>query len=347
MELETINKSLTTMLQIPGIGLKKLGGGRNSVVYKVSCPDNVEYAAKIYFSDKVDTRNRLKTEFESLSFLWRNGFRNVPQPIASDKKMGIAIYEYVKGGSATLCQLDEADIEQASKFLSDLYEAREYCDSEKLPDASEAFFSLDAILNNIKFRLGRLQQIEHETANIEFERFLRHQLIPALDTVELWARNTADSYDIEAHKQIPRESRTLSPSDFGFHNAIKRRDGLIVFLDFEYFGWDDPAKMISDFLLHPAMSIPHKLMRQFVKSIVPGLGDAAFLNRTKIVYPLYGLKWCLILLNEFLPDQLARREFAGVTVESRTKLQEKQLDKARSMLKRVLNEYEEFADIYC
>ena len=53
--------------------------------------------------------------------------------------------------------------------------------------------------------------------------------------------------------ELPVEQRTLSPSDFGFHNALRRPDGRVVFLDLEYFGWDDPAKMISDFLLHPAL----------------------------------------------------------------------------------------------
>ena len=47
-------------------------------------------------------------------------------------------------------------------------------------------------------------------------------------------------------RDIDSAERTLSPSDFGFHNALKRSDGRIVFLDFEYFGWDDPAKMTAE-----------------------------------------------------------------------------------------------------
>jgi hypothetical protein len=33
-------------------------------------------------------------------------------------------------------------------------------------------------------------------------------------------------------REIPRTERTLSPSDYGFHNALRRPDGTLVFLDF-------------------------------------------------------------------------------------------------------------------
>ena len=40
--------------------------------------------------------------------------------------------------------------------------------------------------------------------------------------------------------------RALSPSDFGLHNALRGQDGQLRFVDFEYFGWDDPVKLVSD-----------------------------------------------------------------------------------------------------
>ena len=39
--------------------------------------------------------------------------------------------------------------------------------------------------------------------------------------------------------------------------------------------------------------------------------DAGFSDRLDLLHPLYGLRWCLILLNEFLPERWARRAFAG------------------------------------
>jgi len=37
-------------------------------------------------------------------------------------------------------------------------------------------------------------------------------------------------------------------------------------------------------------------------------------ERIELFYPLLGLKWCLILLNEFVPGDLARRRFSGSEV---------------------------------
>ena len=60
------------------------------------------------------------------------------------------------------------------------------------------------------------------------------------------------------------------------------------------------------------------------------------------VYPLFGLKWCLILLNEFVADSFQRRQFAATGAADRSALQLQQLDKARRMLNRISQEYQSF-----
>jgi adenylate kinase len=57
---------------------------------------------------------------------------------------------------------------------------------------------------------------------------------------------------------------------------------------------------------------------------------------------MFGLKWCLILLNEFLPAQLLRRRFAGMSDRDREARQTEQLAKAQSMLSMVLAEASPF-----
>ena len=139
------------------------------------------------------------------------------------------------------------------------------------------------------------------------------------------------------------EERTLSPSDFGFHNCIRQPDGRLVFVDFEYLGWDDPAKMASDFLLHPAMNLDFPLKQRFLKNILNGFASQPGLEgRIKTVYPLFGLKWCLILLNEFLPENLERRRFAAGDFPSGTDPRIPQLAKSRKMLQSVVGTYGNF-----
>jgi hypothetical protein len=50
----------------------------------------------------------------------------------------------------------------------------------------------------------------------------------------------------------------------------------------------------------------------------------------------------LILLNEFVPEALRRREFASAESPERAALQREQLGRARRMLERVRGEYESF-----
>ena len=65
-------------------------------------------------------------------------------------------------------------------------------------------------------------------------------------------------------------------------------------------------------------------------------------RRLEAVYPLFGVKWCIILLNEFVPEYLLRRKFASKNNLEISRLQAEQLGKAKSMLKRIMKEYKKF-----
>jgi thiamine kinase-like enzyme len=130
---------------------------------------------------------------------------------------------------------------------------------------------------------------------------------------------------------LAADVRTLSPSDFGFHNAIRRPDGTLAFVDFEYFGWDDPAKTIADFLLHPGMAIDAALKRRFAAAACRVFSDVPALPaRVQMAYALFGLKWVLILLNDFLPERI------GQSTDVRRAAQ---LIKAQTHASRVAAEY--------
>jgi len=61
--------------------------------------------------------------------------------------------------------------------------------------------------------------------------------------------------------------------------------------------------------------------------------DASFGARLEALYPLFGLRWGLILLNEFLPDRWRLRVAAGET-ESWAHAKTRQLSRARELLAR-------------
>jgi hypothetical protein len=123
------------------------------------------------------------------------------------------------------------------------------------------------------------------------------------------------------------EHRVLSPSDFGFHNALKDEAGKLWFFDFEYAGWDDPAKLLCDFFCQPQVPVSIEHADRFLETLQMAVGDEDLPARYKMLLPLHAAKWACILLNEFLKPDAERRRFAG--------LQDRrvaQLEKARAML---------------
>ena len=69
-------------------------------------------------------------------------------------------------------------------------------------------------------------------------------------------------------KPINKKHEILSHSDFGFHNSIKTSKDKVIFLDFEYFGKDDPVKLVADFLLHPGMSLSNSQKKFWLNKVV-------------------------------------------------------------------------------
>ena len=98
--------------------------------------------------------------------------------------------------------------------------------------------------------------------------------------------------------------------------------------------------MIADFIHHPAMPLSSFLNKQFHDEILKVFRDDDTLKiRVRLVYPVLGLKWCLIMLNEFLPGPLERRRKANGTVLLEEVLHT-QLNKARAKLNEVRNLFE-------
>lgn len=335
---------LTSLLGATVISVEPLDGGNNSRVFKVTAWDNAEYAVKLYPGPTADGQSRMAAEFTALEFLHRRSVDCVPRPVVTDHDRQCAVYEFVEGARVVPSEATAADIDQASRFLRRLKELKDDPESLRLPKAAEACFSMRAIVNNLEARLGQLQAIDSSSPREgELNGFLDKEFLPAFRRIVDWCQTRITSAGTSMDAELEPENRTLSPSDFGFHNCLRRSNGELVFLDFEYFGWDDPAKMICDFMLHPAMELSFSLKRRFVENLIGTFNpDQLLLERVETAYPLFGLKWCLIFLNPFLSRYRLQRGIAGGTGLGRNGLLEQRLEKAKLMLSIVEGEYERF-----
>ena len=325
-------------------GLERIGGGRNSQVYRVETEAGRKFALKVYFRHAADNRDRLATEYGSLAYLWAKGFREIPEPLAADPARSWAVYQYLEADRLAPGQAGTAEVHAAADFLIRLRSLSQKPDSRKLGIASEAHFALAQVGAHVEARLQKLRVIRHDTpAGRQLREFLEGEFVPLFGQVLTFSRDHLQASGASPDEELPWELRTLSPSDFGFHNALRQPGGRIFFLDLEYFGWDDPGKMVSDFLLHPAMNLSSALKKAFASTLFDGFSDFPGLPaRVESLYPLFGLKWCLIFLNEFLPESLQRRQFAGVAPAQQEGTQLDQLAKARLMLDQVRREYRAF-----
>lgn len=321
----------------PPRGLTLVGGGRNSQVYRLDCADGRVLALKAYFRHPGDARDRLAVEFGALEFLWARGLRCLPQPLARDAETALGLYSFLPGERPD--PPTEAEVDAVCAFLAQVHALRQDPGAAGLPEASEACFSLQAVAANIDLRLARLTEVDPGLAQESgLATFLTGELRPAWRELLAECRALAGS---AFETPLAAGQRTLSPSDVGFHNALRSDIGL-VFLDFEYFGWDDPAKLVADFLLHPGMILSLSLRRRFAAGILDRLAVDGLPRRVRLAFPLFGIKWCTILLNEFLPGPLDRRTFADPLGRSVRERQARQLEKARTKLATLMDDHARF-----
>lgn len=304
-------------------------GGRNSRVYRIESGGR-HFALKRYPSHADDPRDRLATEVEALALLAAHGLSNVPQVVAVDRERNFALLSWLDGTRVT--SVSDCDIDQAAAFLEIIHEMRRGGASVFHREAAEACLSGRILEAQIRNRLAALRA--QCVAEADLTTFLTDSFEPLLRETENGAKRGMAAAGLDFQAMLPQEKRTLVPSDFGFHNALRLSDGTLVFMDFEYFGWDDPVKLTADILHHPGTPVGPTQRSRFRRAALDIYGaDASFAARLDALYPLYGMRWALILLNEFLPDRWRSRVAAGET-EPWERAKARQLSRARELLAR-------------
>lgn len=293
--------------------LEPITGGGNNRVFRVES-GGAPVVLKVYFRHPDDPRDRLRADFGFSDFAWGVGARSLPQPLASGRETGMAVYEFVVGQKLAPGEVTAAHVEEAAALVRSVNEHRADPRASTLPEASEACFTISDHLACVNRRLDRLRSIDVETPlGRDAATIVDRRMRPAWERVAAGVRASARG---GVDEQLDAGDRCLSPSDFGFHNAILSTDHRLRFLDFEYAGWDDPAKMACDFFCQPAVPVPREFLGGFVAAVSPLWRDSsAFARRAVLLLPVYELKWCCIMLNEFLPAADSRRTFAGAIVD--------------------------------
>jgi hypothetical protein len=307
-------------------------GGNNRVFQLMG--QGSQAILKIYPTQEQDPRDRLRHEFGALSFLARCGVAEVPRPIACDPGRHCAAYEWIEGVPPG--PPDAAEVDELADFFIRLQQLRDRPGAEALPEGATPALSPARVVEQLGQRLDRLRAVIAPETPVA--AFVEGSLAPEIARAVERMRQGCVEAGVDFTAALPQRYRVLSPSDFGLHNALRRPSGKLAFLDFEYFGWDEPAKAVADVMLHAGMSLSPALARRYRERVTAALieTDPQFPARLRLFFPAIRAVWCLILLNEFLPERWARRVLAGVT-EDREKAEASQFQKARLMLVRELD----------
>lgn len=283
-------------------------GGRNNRSFIIRSASN-ELFLKVYFRSAGDLRNRCRAEFSFLKFAAASGVTCVPKPLLCAEEVQIALYERVNGESFSAADITDTSVAELVEFVRALNEERFGAEGVALGDASEACFSLKAHIERVTARVGQLEIIPKGTAlDDKASEIVAQQLNPAWQGILRQIESRAEELGMDTGLELTQKLRVISPSDFGFHNALRAERGT-VFIDFEYAGWDDPAKTICDLFLQPDMPLPKRYWQEVARCFT-SFGGPGCVERAELLMPLIQLKWCCIMLNEFLPREQARREFS-------------------------------------
>jgi hypothetical protein len=327
-----------SLLTLPSLGLKPngpptvLAGGANNRVCRQSLADGRGVLVKRY-APIGDGRDRFATERAFYRHLAASGADAVPRALGWDEAARIGVFSWIDGMPPA--SVGSREVDAALRFVTALNRSRDLPTARELSAASEACFSLAAHASTVDHRVAALGELPgDEPVIVEARDFVCHELQPAWSELSRQLRAECGARAWE--RPLTDAERCVSPSDFGFHNALVTPEDRVVFFDFEYAGWDDPAKLVTDFFCQPDRAAPAEAFGDFVRALAdvfPAHARATFAARCAWLLPVYQVKWACILLNEFTTAGRARREYSlgpGAAQARRPR----QLDRARAMLAR-------------
>lgn len=278
--------------------VKTLSGGRNSRTYLLTEVGGKAWVVKMYRTLPSDSADRRTAEYHFLEHAQAVGLNNVARVVATDSIANASAFTFLPGAplghGATM---NQADIEQMGAFIRNLNGVP--ASDSGLAPAAEACFSIGDHLALIDHRVSQLMRPESVESTTPAARdFVLHVLRPTWDEVHAAAIAASAANGVDVAAALDSRDLCVSPSDFGPHNTLRGPDGRLFFVDFEYSGIDDPAKLVCDTLVHPELAVSRELRREIKRCLCQATAMNAFGHaRTQILWAPYLIKWACIVLN--------------------------------------------------
>lgn len=282
--------------------------GMNNQLFKLTDTKSKTYLLKQYVQDD---RNRLWREFNAIKFFKKHKFKNVPRAIWQNPKNHAAIYSFEPGSTKKVKELNSADMIKMANFLVRLHAISLKFVKIEFPPAVMACFSIEDYIKNIDFRLTKfLEHMSnpHPLIGKKIDKFKLSTLFEKLKNQTL-----ADLNEKEIKNKLPKSNQRLCPADFGPHNMLVDNFGNECFIDFEYFGMDDPARVLANFQVHDrSFSIDNKLKQLFRNHYLESIkASSEFKKHLSLIEAIISIEWLSIYLWSITPEKIAHRKFSN------------------------------------
>jgi hypothetical protein len=327
-EVQEIARALSPQ---PVTGISELRRGSNSRIFRV---DTLEAPMALKRYPAADRRNRLEAEVRAMRYFERHAIERTPRVIAVAPESQFALFTWIEGRAVTA--VSDSDVAQFADFQIAVDRAIDEAARRQIGEASEACLSGARIVSHIEGRFARLAAIKQDFPG--FAGFFDEALVPSLHEFEARARKAYRRLGLPFSEEIAVDFRTLIPSDLGAHNALRGADGRLCFLDFEYFGWDDPVTSVANFNMHPGMRLTQRQQHIYRDLLLRHFCRHRERERLAALMPLYALRWCAIILGELLPERWKHRQDNNVALGNWDEVRRQQIAKARTLLSRVTAE---------
>ena len=211
----------------------------NNLVAKVSFGGKY-YAVKSYkLPHKNDIRNRYQAEVNFLDYCSKfTDATNIPVLEAKYDDISCSILSWIDG--VKIKKFEISNIIEIAEFIEQINENSSHIKRFNLGNASEYCELSTTVSENTLNEIKRLMSYTSESKVIELMDKLQNKAQTEYNKLS----------DLKDKSWWKEKEFIVSPSDIGIQNCLSSSNNL-VFIDFEYAGLDDMAKLINDLVHQP------------------------------------------------------------------------------------------------
>lgn len=284
------------------LSIELMSGGGNNQLFRLMA-ENEQYVLKRYYHSDDDPRDRFGHEVSFLEYAKQAAPGWVPDLIACDKTHRLSIMSFEPGERPQ--SVSPALVKAAASFIRQL---NDQDIPKQLPVAADASFTVQEHGMRVFNRINQLAALPAYREHLRFKGLVANLSYEFKRWQKTFHQGLIEG--IINDEELLSSHRVISPSDFGFHNALLHGNR-IIFVDFEYAGIDDPLKLIADFFSQVAQPVPLAFLGAFLGELVLSKDVKRRIDQHLTHFlQLTRIKWCCIQLRSFASEGQRRLTFS-------------------------------------